>query len=420
LRNILKILPVLLIASLGSLAIAGERTVDDAVADAAVLNGLGEIDAAKMDASNLLVKLGGIISPSGAEHERANAVADYMREIGLADVHVTDAPNVVGKIKGRSGKALIFISTLDDLMTVADHQRAADHGPVISEDRVTGPGTNTTSTTVANLIAAKALIDNGFVPEHDIVFAGVAEEETGLRGMRALYEDYKDQAIGFVDVLGDGHSITYGAIGIHWWRIHATGPAGHTLSGGLPNINQAIGRAVDRILQISEPQEFEDRRARLNVAMLNSGSVFNHKPATGWFSLDVRSLDIEIIESMEAKVRKILSDVTDELGIPFEMEVVSNTPPGQIEGARDSTLVQTSMAISNYLGYEPRLSNSGSANLNVSIAGGTLSIGLGGGAIRRGGDRGFASEWANVPAMMRSAKNVFLTAVTMGNARKDQ
>lgn len=396
--------------------LAAERTVDDAIADSAVLKGLSEIDAAKTDASNLLAKLGGIISPSGAEHERANAVADYMSEIGLTDVHVTDAPNVIGKIKGRSGKALIFVSTLDDLMTVADHQRAAAHGPIVSEDRVTGPGTNTTSTTVATLIAAKALVDNGFIPEHDIIFAGVAEEETGLRGMRALYADYKDTAIGFVDVLGDGRSITYGAIGIHWWRINATGPSGHTLSGGLPNINQAIGRAVDRILQITEPQEFEDRRARLNVAVLNSGSVFNHKPASGWFSLDVRSLDIEIIDSMEAKVRKILADVTDELGIGLEMEVVSNTPPGQIEGARESALIQTAIGISNYLGYEPRLSNAGSANLNVSIAGGTLSIGLGGG---RGGERGYAGEWADVPAMMRSAKNVFLTAVTIGNAQAE-
>jgi acetylornithine deacetylase/succinyl-diaminopimelate desuccinylase-like protein len=339
-----------------------------------------------------------------------------MRKIGLVDVHVNEAPNVIGKIKGRSGKAIIFVSTLDDLMTVADHQRTIGHLPTIEGDRVVGPGTNTTSTTIASLAAAKALVDNGFQPEHDIIFAGVAEEETGLRGMRHLYAEYKDVAIGFVDVLGDGHSITYGGIGINWWRINASGPAGHTLLGGIPNVNQAIGRAVDRILQITEPQEFADRRARLNVAILNSGAVFNHKPAAGWFSLDVRSLDLEIIEMMEAKVQKILSDVSSELGIGLEMEVVSNTPPGQIEGAIESPLVQNAIGISNYLGYKPTLSNAGSANLNISVAGGTPSIGLGGGPIRRGGNRGFINEWANTPAMMRTAKNVFLTAVTMANA----
>ena len=140
--------------------------------------------------------------------------------------------------------------------------------------------------------------------------------------------------------------------------------------------------------------------------------MFNHKPETGWFSLDVRSLDQVHIDTMEAKVRNILSEVTDELGLKFEMEVVSITPPGQIEGALKSSLVQTSRKISNYLGGNPRLSNAGSANLNVSIAGGTLSIGI---SSERGGRRGFPDEWANILTMMRTAKNVFLTAITIGN-----
>jgi len=86
-------------------------------------------------------------------------------------------------------------------------------------------------------------------------------------------------------------------------------------------------------------------------------------------------------------------------------------PPGQIEGARDSDLVQTSLAISEYLGTTPSLSNAGSANLNVAIAGGTLAIGI---ASERGGQRGFADEWASIEVMQRTAKNVFLTAVIMG------
>ena len=201
---------------------------------------------------------------------------------------------------------------------------------------------------------------------------------------------------------------------IHWWRINAFGPPGHTLNGGLPNLNQGIARAVDRILQIRDPELYEDRRTRLNVAILNSGAVFNHKPESGWFSLDLRSLDPQHIDSMEQQTRAILDTVSDELGIRFEMEVVSQTPPGQIPGALESDLVQTSIAISEYLGSTPRLSNAGSANLNVAIAGGTLAIGI---SSSRGGQRGFADEWADITVMQRTAKNVFLTAVTQANAR---
>ena len=391
---------------------ADERPLNEVLEDKVVLKGLEDIAKMRYDAANMLINIGGIISPSGKEHERAKAVADEMRKIGLVDVRVNAAPNVIGVIKGRSGKALIFVSTLDDLKTVAENQRAAGVPPYIDGNLVVGPGTNTSLTTVSLITAAKALIDSGLVPEHDIIFAGVSEEETGLRGMKNLYAEYKDRAIAFVDVLGEGNSISYGALGIHWWKIHAFGPAGHTLRGGLPNINQAIGRAIDRILQITEPQIYEDRRTRLNVAVVSSGAVFNHKPETGWFSLDVRSLDQVHIDTMEAKVRNILSEVTNELGLKFEMEVISITPPGQIEGALKSSLVQKSRKISNYLGGTPRLSNAGSANLNVSIAGGTLSIGI---SSKRGGRRGFPDEWANIPTMIRTAKNVFLTAITIGN-----
>ncbi|MCB2092556.1 MAG: M20/M25/M40 family metallo-hydrolase [Alphaproteobacteria bacterium] len=395
-------------------ATAGERSLNVALKDQDVKEGLSEINAMRDDAANLLIKIGGIISPSGEEHERAEAVADEMKKIGLSEVHIDEAPNVIGKIKGRSGKALLFVSTLDDLTTVAENQRAAGTLPHIDGDRVVGPGTNTSLTSVSLLMAAKALVDMGFIPEHDIIFAAVAEEETGLRGMKKLYADYKDKAIAFVDVLGEGNSISYGALGIHWWKIHAYGPAGHTLNGGLPNVNQAIGRAVDRIMQIPEPQIYEDRRTRLNVAVIDSGSVFNHKPEHGWFSLDVRSLDLKHIKTMEEKVRDILAEVTKELGIKFEMEVVSDTPPGQIAGAKESSLVQTSIKISEFLGNSPRLSDAGSANLNVSIAGGTLSIGI---SSERGGRRGFPDEWADISTMVRTAKNVFLTAITIGNAQ---
>ncbi len=391
-----------------------QRTLDDALADSAVQNGLEAIETTRDLSAAQLVQIGGIISPSGQELERAQAVAAIMNQIGLQDVQVTASPNAIGRIPGTSGKAVVFVATLDDLATVAAHQAAANSLPIIDGDRVVGAGTNTSLTTVALLSAARALINQDLKPEHDIVFAAVAQEETGLVGMRALYEDYKDRALAFVDVLGEGNGISYGALGIHWWRINAYGPAGHTLNGGLPNINQAIARSVDQILQIPDPQLYADRRTRLNVAILNSGAVFNHKPETGWFSLDVRSLDPEHIDSMEQQTRAILSDVSAQLGIRLEMEAVSMTPPGQIPGALESSLVQTSIAISNFLGSSPALSNAGSANLNVAIAGGTLAIGI---SSERGGRRGFPDEWADIPVLQRTAKNVFLTAVTQANAR---
>lgn len=373
---------------------------------------LGEIDRYKDRASGFLAEIGGIVSPSGQEHRRAAAVEAEMHRIGLHQVTLDGQPNVVGIIPGRSGRALVFVSTLDDLATVAPHQRASGKPPRVEGDRVVGPGTNTSSTTSAMLAAAGALVRGGVAPEHDLVFAAVAQQETGLDGMRALYAQYRTRAIAFVDILGDGDAISYGALGIHWWKVVAKGPPGHTLRGGLPNVNQGIGRAVDRILSLPRPQRQDDSSTRLNIAILNSGEVFNHKPASGWFSLDIRSLDYAVIAAIEGEVWRILGDVGKETGIAFEQAIENQVPGGQIPGALQSPLVTWSAAIARSLGREARLGNAGSSNMNVAIAGGTPAIGLGG---ERGGQRGFADEWADVNVLNRMAKHVALLALTVGS-----
>jgi acetylornithine deacetylase/succinyl-diaminopimelate desuccinylase-like protein len=399
-----------------ALALPAVGKADDNVLDGPDAKRVVELVRSWRDeTAQLLVELGGIASPSGEEHERAARVAAEMRRIGLSDVRVSDSPNVVGRIPGRSGRAgraTVFVSTLDDLRTVAEHQRARGGPPTIEDDRVVGPGTNTSSTTAAMLMAARALVATGFEPGHDIVFAAVAQEETGLVGMRDLYDEYGATATAFVDVLGDGRRISYGALGIHWWKVVATGPPGHTLRGGLPNVNLGIARAVDRILALPQPTQFADRTTRINVAMLQSGSVFNHKPPEGWFSLDIRSLDADIIESIEADVKAILDDVAAETDIRFRLEPENLVPGGQIDGALESDLVRWSGHVAGRLGLEPTFSNTGSANLNIAIAAGTPAIGLGG---SRGGERGYPGEWADINAMMRSAEHVALLAIALGS-----
>ncbi len=375
--------------------------------------GLDFLDNHQADYAQWLIDIGQIISPSGQEQKRAEAVAGIMRQIGLKEVRVNEMPNAIGVIPGKSDKSIVFISTLDDLAGVADHQRAVGHPPYLEDGRIVGPGTNTSSTSVSILAAAQAILSAEYVPEHNLVFAAVAQEETGLKGMKHLFEEYKDRALIFVDVLGDGHRISYGALGIHWWKIIANGPPGHTLRGGrpdMPNVNQAIGRAVDRILQLPHPIQYDDQRTRINVGMISSGKVFNHKPESGYFSLDIRSLKEKIIEDIEKEVRSILLKVSTQTKVELKMEEFQIMQAGQIEGFKDSPMVKTARAVSQKLGYEASMSNSGSSNMNVAISQGAPAIGLGG---NRGGQRGFPDEWADVEAMLNTAKHVFLYSLAI-------
>ena len=407
---------LLIIFIMNTSLVNAQISLSDALKDNGVQTALRYVDEGADATAKSLVEIGGIISPSGQEHERATAVAERMRAMGLSNVAVEGSPNAIGVIPGRSGRSLVFIATLDDLATVAQHQKASGQPPKIEGDQVVGPGTNTSLVTAAMLAAATALKKANVVPEHDLVFAAVAQEETGLVGMKRVYETYRDRAVGFVDILGDGRSISYGAIVIHWWRVVAEGPPGHSLGGGLPNVNQGIGRAVDRILQLPHPERHKSQRTVINVSILNSGRVYNHKPETGWFSLDLRSLDGNIVAEMEEDVRGVLDGVSEETQIALRMEPFHLTPGGQIPGARESVLVTSAEAISKHLGYEPRVSNMGSSNMNVAIGGGTSAIGLGG---SRGGRRGFPDEWADIPVMIRTAKHVVLLSATVGGAKTE-
>ncbi len=373
--------------------------------------GLTWIENQKTNSAESLIKIGGIISPSGQEQERAEAVMQEMKRIGLQDVRMDSGPNVIGIIPGQSAEQLIFVSTLDDLAGVAEHQKAANRLPFISNGKVIGPGTNTSSITVSMLLAAEAILETGIKPHYTLVFASVAQEETGLQGMKLLYDEFKNDAIAFVDILGDGRSLSYGALGIHWWKIQVSGPPGHSLNGGLPNVNQGIGRAIDRILSLDYPTKYKDQSTVINVGMIESGNVFNHKPEQGWFSLDIRSLDGKVIEEIETEVASLIAQVGEETGVELKMEPFQLTPGGQISGALESELVTTGISISQFLGYEPSLSNRGSSNLNVAISQGTPALGLGG---ERGGRRGFPDEWADIETMNKSAKHVFLLAALLG------
>ena len=373
------------------------------------------IDAMREEIAHDLAQMAAIRSPSGFEHERARWVAARMRAIGLADVTMDSAPNVVGRIRGRAPDAVrhatVYVATLDDLAPVAEHQARATRAPYVNGDRVIGPGTHTSSTTAAMLGAAAALLKTRVQPDYDIVFAAVAREETGLVGMKSLYAEWRDRADAFVDILGDGRSITYGAIGIHWWQVWGYQPGGHTLTGGLPNVNLGIARAVDRILSLPQPPP--SSRTVLNVSMLRAGDVFNRKPDSAWFSVDIRSLEAPSIARNEAAVRAVLDTVARETGTRFDMRAVQQTAGGQIAGADRSRLVLRATAIARSLGVQPQLGNAGSSNLNVAIAGGTLAIGLGG---ERGGARGEPGEFADIPSMLRTAKVVARLAAEMSRA----
>jgi acetylornithine deacetylase/succinyl-diaminopimelate desuccinylase-like protein len=192
--------------------------------------------------------------------------------------------------------------------------------------------------------------------------------------------------------------------------MHFKGERGHTLRGGLPNVTRGVARAIDQIYDISIPTEPPEKNTRLNIAMIGGGRVYNHKSEDAWFSVDLRSMDNDILSSVKKEIFDICEKVAEEEGLESWVEPYSEIPAGQIPGARDSDLVRVAEEATRFLGVEPRLRNSGSSNMNVGVAKGVPSISTGG---NRGGGRDTPDEYANIDSNLNGVKLSFLIAYTL-------
>lgn len=187
-----------------------ERAVlDSALRDEDVQAALLHVNEHRDEMREMLAALTRGDAAPAAERERAQIVSRRMRDIGLKDVSLADgsAPYAVGRIKGRSRGAILFISTMSFQRRIAQVDEGAAHGPNAGDSRVTRTGTVSTAATAAMLAAADAIRDAGLEPTRDLIFAALPAQDAGLDAMRQLYAAYGDSVIAVVDLKGDGESI---------------------------------------------------------------------------------------------------------------------------------------------------------------------------------------------------------------------
>jgi len=360
-------------------------------------------------------KLAKIYSPSGNEILRAKYIVNKFKEYNISDSYIDDHGNAVGKIDSKKvGPTIVFLGTMDDLATVAELVKTWDKPIDEKNGKLIGPGTNSSATCVSILGLAKLFTMPELEFDGKIYLVGVVQEETGLTGIKGFLQDHPDEVDYLVDIMAGIGRISYGAIGIHWFKIHFKGQRGHTLGGGLPNVTRGIAKAVDQIFDIPIPKEPPEKRSFLNIAMLGAGKVYNHKFDDGWFSVDLRSMDNETLNNIKEQVFTISKNVAKEQQLEMWVETFSESPAGQIPGARESKFIRVAEEAIKLLGSDVSLSNRGSSNMNVGINKNILSISTGG---NRGSGRDTLEEYANIEPVLKGIKLDFLIGYIMADGR---
>jgi len=146
----------------------------------------------------------------------------------------------------------------------------------------------------------------------------------------------------------------------------------------VPDTNLAVAKAVERVCEIELSEKPVEKWTVLNIGMIGGGKVRNAVSQESFFTVDLRSANLEELERVENEIEKICQDVAAECHVELEINFESSSKPLRIPGGRESFLIKTVLDILDYLQIRNvELTPFGSSEANVGLEKGILSVNLG-------------------------------------------
>ncbi|HEU4990834.1 MAG TPA: M20/M25/M40 family metallo-hydrolase [Gemmatimonadaceae bacterium] len=341
------------------------------------------------------VAIAQVPAPTGDEGERAALLRQRFEAIGLHDVRVDEAGNVIGRRPGR--RAIAPVAVCAHLDTV--FSRAIPHVVRCHGVRYEGPSITDNSRGLAVMLAiAEAMGDPSLAPERSVDFVGTTGEEGNgdLRGAKHFFARAPERHSAMIAVDGAGDQrIIHRALGARRYRVSFDGPGGHSWSAfGAPNAIHAAAGATARLAAIPLSRE---PRTTLSVGRIGGGTSVNAIPDQAWLELDVRSTGTRALDRMETEVHRAISAAVDDenarrardtRALTAHVTRIGDRPGGETDAAHP--LVEAASAFTRLSGRDPELAVA-STDANVPIGLGIPAIAIGAGG--RGGDAHAPTEW---------------------------
>ena len=362
------------------------------------------------------IKLTEMPSKSGQEQARATYIKAVFEKEKLR-TSVDSIGNVTGVRKGTGGGPTIVIMAHMDVVfanTVSRKVRRVG-------DTLFAPGVGDNTASVANMLATiRTMNATGFKHKGDIIFIATVQEEVGLKGA-AYWLDHNPRPDLLIAPDGAFGAVSYGALGIFWTKYVFTSPGGHTLaSRGRATPVRALAEAIDRLYQLQFPALPDG--AVLNIGQIHGGDIFNAIPQELYFTIDLRSPDPVLLDSLDKLISKTTQEVADKHKIGLRVEVDQKNQAGgtakQLEPARAHPLVQTAVDINRFLGISVGMPGAqeavptGATDANPGVVRKIPSIAIGG-SRSSGGHQ--LTEYALAPTALPSTKLLYLLTATFAD-----
>ncbi len=214
--------------------------------------------------------------------------------------------------------------------------------------------------------------------------------------------------------------VNYGALGIYWSRMRFTGEGSHTnTSRGRPSPARAAAECITNIYTIPLPDAGATVDAIYNVGgMMTAGNVVNAIPQEVTFTVDLRTVDRELLQSLDAQIVAKCEAAAAAHKITFAREFIQRSEAGgrpeELADRRAHPLVQTAVDVLRHLGTNLPPGRdavaTGSTDANAGVVRGLPSIAVG---RARGGDQHTLQEWSEVASARAGTKQIILLAVAL-------
>jgi acetylornithine deacetylase/succinyl-diaminopimelate desuccinylase-like protein len=348
-----------------------------------------------------------INAPSGKERERAEAVRRLLESYRLDRVYYDRRGNLIAIRKGTvGGKAVVIDAHLDTVFKEGLKIKAE-----IRDGKIFAPGVGDDTRNIEAMLASiRALNAAGIRTKADLIFTFTVEEETSMDGAGYFINENRDRIGQFVALDGGYEGLTYGGIGINWYRHHFIGPGGHTRSRTPPySATLPLARAISRIYALELPK---DPVVNLNIGMLGGSEVVNAKAADAWFTVDLRSTDQRLIDEFERRIADIVREEAERAGFRAQTELIGDKlPAAQIPENKESFTVRMSEAVHRAIGFtEVPLTPTASNHANVALLAGIPAISTGTAPC---GDAHALTEWCWIEPFYRGVKKIILLEVAL-------
>lgn len=297
-----------------------------------------------------------IANPSGQEGTLREYIIQQLHAVGVSDIAVDEAGNVLARVMGNPQKApFLFSAHMDSVPPCSGIEPVADeinNRPVIRSTGKTILGADDKSGIAVMLALAARLAQSGSSDHHPLELLFSTQEEVGLLGLKAFDLSQCQARLGFVlDGEGDVGEIFYAGPSQQNLLFQLEGLASHAGIAPEAGVN-AIEMAVHLCASLPSGRISPD--TTMNIGTIQGGNALNIVAPSAVVRGELRSHEAKALEAMLAQIQEVCQEVQESFP-RGKITFIPNHRYTRFEVPKDAPVVRIAQDACTRTGVTPRL-----------------------------------------------------------------